>query len=79
MDDLLDLLLHDQCPLTKKNSCMPMPDASDTLMPKKLAKSQAFGKESLGIIEMGGGSTQVSFELKRGEKDWDELVEAKTK
>jgi len=29
----------------------------------------AFGKESLGIIEMGGGSTQVSFELKSGEKE----------
>jgi len=72
-------LLHDQCPLTKKNSCMPMPDASDTLTPKKLATPQAFGKESLGIIEMGGGSTQVSFELKSGEKDWDELVEAKAK
>jgi len=29
----------------------------------------AFDKESLGIIEMGGGSTQVSFELQPGEKD----------
>ena len=30
---------------------------------------EAFDQESLGIIEMGGGSTQVSFELQAGEKD----------